>query len=63
MGPDHVELAAIVQVFGAQPGVCIEVWPAAPSGVGDEDAQPVTNRGQCNVKRRHQGGRIDARVR
>ena len=27
-GPDHVELAGIVQVFGAQPGVCIEVWSA-----------------------------------
>jgi hypothetical protein len=27
-GPDHVELAGIVRVFGAQPGVCIEVWPA-----------------------------------
>ena len=24
----HVELAGIVQVFGAQAGVCIELWPA-----------------------------------
>jgi Holliday junction resolvase RusA-like endonuclease len=27
-GPDHVELVAIVQVFSAQPGVTIEVWPS-----------------------------------
>ena len=27
-GPDHVELAGIVQVFGPQLGVTIEVWPA-----------------------------------
>jgi hypothetical protein len=26
-GPEHVELAGIVQVFGAQSGVLIEVWP------------------------------------
>src|ERR671938_20879 len=26
-GPDHVELAAIVQVYGARAGVTIEVWP------------------------------------
>jgi hypothetical protein len=26
-GPDHVELAGIVQVLGAEPGVTIEVWP------------------------------------
>jgi hypothetical protein len=37
-GPDHVELAALVQVLGAQNGVTIEVWPAeqtaAPIGDG-----------------------------
>jgi Holliday junction resolvase RusA-like endonuclease len=27
-GPAHVELVAIVQVYGAQPGVTIEVWPS-----------------------------------
>jgi hypothetical protein len=30
-GPDHVELSGNVQVFGAQPGLCIEVWPWNPS--------------------------------
>jgi hypothetical protein len=27
-GPAHVELVAIGQVYGAQPGVTIEVWPS-----------------------------------
>jgi hypothetical protein len=30
-GPDHVELVGIVQAYGAQPGVTIEVWPAQPA--------------------------------
>ena len=31
-GPDHVELAGIVQVYGARAGVTIEVWPCGSAG-------------------------------
>ena len=31
-GPDHVELAGIVQVYGARAGVTIEVWPCGCAG-------------------------------
>jgi hypothetical protein len=30
-----VELGAIVQVYGAQPGVTIEVWPAQAPRAGE----------------------------
>jgi hypothetical protein len=33
-GPDHVELAGIVQVYGAEPNVCIEVWPVGATWSG-----------------------------
>jgi hypothetical protein len=53
-GPDHVELAALVQVLGARPAVCIEVWPAgetAAPGPGAErrerdEGRPGDHQGQ-----------------
>lgn len=36
-GPAHVELVAIVQVYGAQPDVLIEVWPARAPRVRRQD--------------------------